>query len=160
MAIKLMFVANQAALDNGDKTQAAVLTESGALALIWVKKDDSGVIRKVITTSAKSEYTSVNLYERDAKALNLTEKETKQAIQECNANPTGSAIITVYRSSGAKDNDKTMTRQEQVNNDVARVIRVSVLRTSAQVSVFAKDFKASVLSDSGASVQLEGEYTL
>ena len=73
-----------------------------------------GFMCLVITTNTP--YTHVNPYTQETTALNLTAEETKNAIKE--------GTIKVYRSSGFKQGDKVLTREEQIKQGVAREIEV------------------------------------
>ena len=81
-----------------------------------VTRNNEGKMCIVISTS--NPYTRVNPYTQETSALNLTAEETKQAMQ--------SGTIKVYRSSGAKDGDKVLTREEQIKRGCARVIDVVI----------------------------------
>ena len=78
--------------------------------------NNNGVMCMVITTS--NPYTKVNPYTQETTALNLTAEETKQALKD--------GTLLVYRSSGAKDGDKVLTREEQIKRGVARVIEIAI----------------------------------
>ena len=152
MAEKLVYVVDRAALDNGQKTQAAVLV-NGALSLMFVRRDKDGVIRRVINTSNKTPYTKVNMYVNSATALNLTEKETKEVMQK--------GLITIYRSSGAvNEKGEPLTREEQIVKGLARKIEVTAELINEKEPTNPLSYRASIYSDSGASEKLEGEYTL
>lgn len=79
-----------------------------------VAKNKEGKMCIVISTN--NVYTKVNPYTQENSALNLTQDETTRAINE--------GTIKVYRSSGYKVGDKTLTREEQIKEGVARVIEV------------------------------------
>lgn len=156
--IKLVYVVNVEDLNNGKQTQGAFLN-NGKIELCYVMRDKEGVIRRVINTSTKAAYTAVKPYINKATDLNLNEKETKAAMSAANGK-SAYGIIEVFRSSGAKEGDTTLTREEQVKQGLARIIQVSVQRMSEQPSTNPLDFKYEVVSDTGASFKLEGEYTL
>ena len=64
-------------------------------------------------------FTSVELArERVGNPLNLTEKETSELLKN--------GSITVYRSSGEKENGKSLTRKEQIEKGSQRVIVVEL----------------------------------
>lgn len=151
--IKLIHVVDMEALNNAKQTQALIQGDKG-VKLIWVMRDNEGVIRQVINTSTKQPYTKVQPYINNASALNLTEKETKDAIEK--------GLITVYRSSGAtNEKGETLTREEQVARGVARAIEVRAEQVKgAKGSTSVMDYSFSVFSDTGASVKLEGEFEL
>lgn len=68
-------------------------------------------------------FTSVELArERVGNPLNLTEKETTELL--------ANKKITVYRSSGEKDNGKPLTRKEQLEKGVAREITIELVNGS------------------------------
>ena len=81
-----------------------------------VALNDKGVMCVVISTS--NPYTKVVPYTQEASSLNLTAEETKTIMQK------GAGVV--YRSSGAKDGDKVLTREEQIKRGVARVIEVVI----------------------------------
>ena len=155
---KILHVVDVNALNNNQKTQALIMDGDKAV-LIYVQKDSDGIIRKVINTSTKTEYTAVKPYINKATDLNLTEKETRACIDSASG-VNGMGIIKVYRSSGATNKQgEVLTRDEQVQQGLARVIEVMTERlTDKPTSI--NDYRFSVYSDSGASIKLEGEYTL
>lgn len=156
--IKILHVVDMEALNNNKKSQALVM-EGGKAILINIQRDSNGVIRKVINTSTKTEYTAVKPYINKATDLNLTEKETRACIDSASG-VNGMGIIRIYRSSGAvNSNGDVLTRDEQVQQGLARVVEVMTERLTDNPSSI-NDYRFSIYSDSGASVKLEGEYTL
>ena len=152
MSIKIMFCTNVKALEQGEQVQCAIQGTKG-LELAFLCKDTNGVIRRVINTSTKSAYTKVQMYNNSASALNLTEKETKELMAK--------RIITVYRSSGAtNDKGETLTREEQINKGVARAITIEAQLINDKEPNATSSYVCNILSDTGASFKLEGEYTL
>lgn len=150
--IKLVYVVNQKELDNGGISQAAILND-GKLQLLQVKRDINGVIRQVINTSNKQPYTKVQMYNNSASALNLTEKETKELISK--------GMLDVFRSSGAvNDKGETMTREEQIVKGVARKITITCDLVNKNKPNETTSYVCQIINDTGASVKLEGEYTL
>ena len=153
MGIKLVYVVNVAALDKGEQTQAAFINSEGKLQLLQVKRDSEGVIRQVINTSTKTAYTKVQPYINTPSALNLTDKETREAMAK--------GIIEVYRSSGAtNEKGEPLTREEQVAKGLARKISVLCEPAIKDAGNNPLNYKYSIISDTGASIKLEGEFTL
>ena len=74
----------------------------------------NGVMCQVISHNAP--FVKVNPYINKPNELNLTMDETQRAMR-------GQSVI-VYRSSGAKEGETTLTREEQIKRGVARTIEV------------------------------------
>ena len=105
---------DQQALYN--KGEIATAIDLDSYKVYKVARNDKGEMCVVISTN--NVYTKVNPYTQETTALNLTAEETKQAMEH--------GTIKVYRSSGAKDGDKVLTREEQIKRGVARVIEVVI----------------------------------
>ncbi|MBO7693102.1 MAG: hypothetical protein J6T10_10770 [Methanobrevibacter sp.] len=99
-----------------DKGEIATAIDLDSYKVFKVAKNDKGAMCIVISTN--NVYTKVNPYTQETTALNLTAEETKEALKSGN--------VKVYRSSGAKDGDKVLTREEQIKRGCARVIDVVI----------------------------------
>ena len=99
-----------------DKGEIATGIDLDTYKVFKVAKNDKGAMCIVISTN--NVYTKVNPYTQETSALNLTAEETKQAMEH--------GAVKVYRSSGAKDGDKVLTREEQIKRGCARVIEVVI----------------------------------
>lgn len=99
-----------------DKGEIATAIDIDSYKVYKVAKNDKGEMCIVISTN--NVYTKVNPYTQETSALNLTAEETKQALEH--------GTIKVYRSSGAKEGDKVLTREEQIKRGCARVIEVCI----------------------------------
>ncbi|MBO7691170.1 MAG: hypothetical protein J6T10_00870 [Methanobrevibacter sp.] len=111
-----------------------------------VTRNNEGKMCIVISTS--NPYTRVNPYTQETSALNLTAEETKQAMQ--------SGTIKVYRSSGAKDGDKVLTREEQIKRGCARVIEVCAMLKEGKNkdSVNPIDYDWHILNDNSNRLEV------
>ena len=112
--MNIMLRADQQALY--DKGEIATGVDMNTYKVYKVAKNDKGVMCIVISTN--NVYTKVNPYTQETSALNLTAEETKQALEH--------GTIKVYRSSGAKEGDKVLTREEQIKRGCARIIEVVI----------------------------------
>ena len=112
--MNIMLRADQQALY--DKGEVATGIDLDTYKVYKVACNDKGVMCLVISTN--NVYTKVNPYTQETSALNLTAEETKQALEH--------GTIKVYRSSGAKEGDKVLTREEQIKRGCARVIEVVI----------------------------------
>ena len=97
----------------------------------------NGKMCLVVATSTP--YTKVNPYTAESTALNLTNEETKEAMQK--------GSVDVFRSSGAKDGERTLTREEQVKQGCARVISVVASLKDGHKGDNASDFEWHIIKD-------------
>ena len=109
--------------------------------IVSVMLDENNVIREIVKTSTLTPYIRVELYNGNAETLSLTEKETK-ALKE-------KRFITVYRSSGYKEGDKVLTREQQIALGKAREINIELV-----------DGKAVIRKDTIGGVSLGDSYEL
>ena len=111
MNSKYFLNATELAKYNNGEVATAVNTETYKVIKV---QQVNGVMCQVISHSTP--YAKVNPFINKPNELNLTMDETQRAIK-------GQSVI-VYRSSGAKDGETTLTREEQIKRGVARTIEV------------------------------------
>ena len=146
--MKILYCMNAELLEQGKPVKCLV---EGSNSLVLLKKDGD-VIRKCISINNKNAFTGVKPYETTSDMLNLTEKETKAVMD--------SGKLTVYRSSGAvNDKGETLTREEQIKLGVARQITIVAKLIDTKSPGVPSAYKYDIISDTGASYRLEGEYT-
>lgn len=100
----------QAKLQSGENVSVYDTTTGHKVIISLIDNEYHAVASKL------NAYTKVNPYLNKPYELNLTQKETL----ECMKN----GSVTVYRSSGAREEDKALTREEQVKRGLAREIIV------------------------------------
>lgn len=97
----------------------------------------NGKMCRVVSTSKP--YTKVNPFINDSSDLNLTAAETKIAMEK--------GSVEVYRSSGAKDGDTTLTRKQQREQGCARVISVVASLLEGHKGDKPTDFEWLIIKD-------------
>lgn len=146
--MKILYCENREALLNG-KAVKCLVEGANTLALF---KLDNGIIKKCVGINNTRGYSGVNPYITSSDMLNLTEKETKGVMN------TGK--LAVYRSSGALNaKGEVMTREEQIKEGVARCIVITAHIINGKAPGNPTSYQYDIISDTGCSYRLEGEYT-
>ena len=136
---KYLLNANELAKYNAGEIATAVNTETYKVIKV---QQINGKMCQVISKSTP--YGKVNPFINKPNELNLTAKETADAMKQ--------QTIIVYRSSGIKNEDgRTLTRAEQKEQDSARTIEVvAMLKDKAHKdSVNPLDYDWHILNDNG-----------